>query len=287
MVIFDEAHVAIDQQKTIIDSMPKTTKAIGISATPERTDGRGLSDIYESIVYGPTLEWLIQHGYLSDMRYYSPPIEGINDLKRHGAEFDEEELDALLSRRAVYGQSIEHYKRLADKKPCIVFCRSIKASKETAQKFCNAGYRFEDIDGTMSDKKRDQILDGLASGKIHGITTVDLVCYGLDIPVVECIVMLRPTLSKPLFFQMIGRGLRKSEGKEFCTILDHVGNLSRFGYPKQDTEWNFYGKEKKNYIKTESEAVLKMCPNCFLYFEGTVCPYCGHSGHREKNMTNR
>ena len=56
----------------------------------------------------------------SDMRYYSPPIEGINDLKRHGAEFDEEEL-MLSVRRAVYGQSIEHYKRLADKKPCIVF----------------------------------------------------------------------------------------------------------------------------------------------------------------------
>lgn len=272
--IFDEAHVAIDQQKTIIANLPETSKVLAISATPERGDGRGLSDIYQSIVYGPHLRDLIEMHYLANFRYFCPPLEGLEDLHKKGNDVDASELEALLQRRAVYGKAIDHYRKYADKKPCIVFCRNIKASEETAQKFREAGYLFESIDGRMSDKKRQTILDGVRDGRLHGVTSVDLCIYGLDIPRLTVAIMLRPTTSKAVYYQQIGRILRPGENKT-AIILDHVGNLAEHGHPLQDYEWQFYGKEKRK-SKGKSKDILKLCPNCWMYFTGTSCPNCGN-----------
>lgn len=272
--IFDEAHVAIDQQKKIIENLPERSKVLAISATPERTDGRGLSDIYQSIVYGPSIRDLIETHYLSNFRYFCPPLEGLEDLHKRGDDVDADELEALLKRRAVYGKAIDHYRKYADKQPCIVFCRNIKAAEETAQKFREAGYRFESIDGRMSDKKRQTILDGVRDGKLHGVTSVDLCIYGLDIPKLTVAIMLRPTTSKAVFYQQIGRILRPGENK-MAVILDHVNNLHTHGHPLQDYEWQFYGKEKRK-AKGKSKDILRLCPSCYLYFTGSSCPNCGN-----------
>lgn len=272
--IFDEAHVAIDQQKTIISNFPEKTKVLAISATPERTDGRGLSDIYQSIVYGPSIKDLIEMHYLANFRYFCPPLEGIEELHKTGTDVKADELEALLNRRAVYGKAIDHYRKYADKQPCIVFCRNIKAAEETAQKFREAGYRFESIDGRMSDKKRQTILDGVRDGKLHGVTSVDLCIYGLDIPRLTVAIMLRPTSSVAVFYQQIGRILRPGDGK-MAIILDHVNNLHTHGHPLQDYDWKFYGKEKRK-SKGKSTDILKLCSLCYMYFAGTSCPNCGN-----------
>lgn len=282
--IFDEGHIAIDQQKFIIESLPENTKFLGVSATPERADGRGLSDIYQSIIYGPNLKNLIQAGYLANFRYFCPPIAGINTLHRKGTEYDADELKELFKRRAVYGKAINHYREYANEKPCIVFCRNIIMAEETAKNFRAAGYRFESIDGKMNMKKRRSILEGLRSGALHGITSVDLVIYGLDVPSISCIIMLRPTLSKAVFFQMIGRALRPEENK-IAIILDHVNNfhehIDREKINKSgllldgfNIDWKFYGKSKRQI--TKKEIILKFCEKCFCYFQGNICENCGH-----------
>jgi superfamily II DNA or RNA helicase len=273
--IFDEAHVAYDQQKTIITNLPDTSKVLGISATPERTDGRGLSDIYNNIVYGPSIKDLIEQHYLAPFKYFCPPIDGLDQLHRKGSDYDADELEALLKGRAVYGKAIEHYKQYADKKPCIVFCRNIKAAESTAHRFREAGYRFESIDGRMSHTKRKSILDGVKSGKLHGVTSVDLCIYGLDIPRLEVAIMLRPTISKAIYFQQIGRILRPGKNKT-AIILDHVNNLLEHGHPLNDHEWLFYGKEKRKKKKGDSKDKLNLCPSCFMYYTGPKCDNCGN-----------
>lgn len=282
--IFDEGHVAIDQQKLIMNNAPEGTKFLAVSGTPERTDGRGLSDLYQSIVYGPDYKELIETGYLSEFRYFCPPIEGLEKLHIKGSDYDAKELEAFFKRRAIYGKAISHYKQYANKEPCIVFCRNIKLAEETAHNFRQAGFNFESIDGTMAKGRRKEILQALESGIIDGITSVDLVIYGLDIPRINCIIMLRPTISRAVFFQMIGRALRPVKGKT-AIVLDHVGNFHEHVdrdridatgniYDGFCVEWNFFGKEKRKRRKKKIDDLI-FCKTCYMYFTGKYCPTCG------------
>jgi superfamily II DNA or RNA helicase len=290
LVIIDECHLNLDFQISLREHLPDTTKLVGVTATPERLDGRGLSTqaggVYDVLVKGPDIPELVQRGYLTGVRYFCPPIDGLADIHRKGTEFDGDELDALLSRRAVYGKAIDHYREHANGKACLVYCRSVKVAYDMAERFRQAGYRFECIEGNMGYEKRRALIEGLSDGRLHGLTSCEIVTYGVDIPRVECLIMLRPTLSRVLFSQMVGRGLRPytSDGvkKQTCIILDHVNNLMSHGHPLGDYIWSFDGREKQSAKKGDSEAVLKMCPECFLYYEGSVCPNCGHYGHREK-----
>ena len=283
-MIIDEAHLYFDRQKEIWERFPET-KIVGVTATPERLDGRGLSELYGELVTGPTIQRLIELGYLSGIRYFAPPLEGLKQVHRRGTEFNPDELDALLTQRKVYGKAIDHYRRHADRKPALVYCRSIKAAAETAGRFSDAGYRFENIDGGMSYKKRKTLIDGLRDGDLDGLTSCELVTYGLDVPRVEAVIMLRPTLSKALFYQMIGRGLRTWQGKKECVVLDHVGNLQEHGHPLSFYDWKFRGREKTRPRKTPDAASLRLCPELdFLYCEKKSCIGCEHnkSGRRRR-----
>jgi superfamily II DNA or RNA helicase len=279
LLIIDEAHLFLIRQLEIAKQLPDKTKIIGVTATSERLDGRGLSTasggLYDDIVYGPTIADLIEMGYLSNMRYFSPPLEGLDELHRRGTEFNPDEVENLLQRRKIYGGAIQHYRDYAHNKPALVFCRSVKAAAETAQRFNDAGYVFENIDGRMTYVKRKGLIDALRAGRIQGLTSCELTTYGIDVPRVECIIMLRPTLSRTLYFQMIGRGLRPSLGKKHCVILDHVGNLQEHGHPLEEYQWQFHGREKRKGGEGVSRSVLHLCDQCFLYFKGDVCPNCG------------
>lgn len=282
LAIVDEAHLNYEWAVDFVHNrLPSDSRVIGFTATPERLDGRGLSDIYDTLIPGPSLRYLTEAGFLTSMRYFCPPIEGLEDLHRKGTEYNAEEVEALLERRKIFGKAIEHYRREADGKSALVFCRSIKAAAETAEKFCAAGYRFENIDGTMTYERRKNLIAALADGTLHGLTSCELVTYGLDVPRVECIIQLRPTLSRTLFFQMIGRGLRPFPGKENCVVLDHVGNFLEHANGQGESlidrltvEWAFHGTEKRAGKKAPSAALLSLCPKCFMYFEGPVCQ-CG------------
>lgn len=275
-MIVDECHLALDRYLQFAEAFPEC-KILGVSATPERLDGRGLSELYQTLVLGPTIPELIEQGFLSDCEYFCPPIVGLDKVHRKGTEYDEAELDALLTARKVYGSAIEHYRRHADGKPALVFCRSVKSASETAQRFCDAGYKFENIDGTMTYQARRTLIDGLKSGQLDGLTSCELITYGLDVPRVECVIMLRPTLSRTLFMQMIGRGLRPWIGKSHLIVLDHVGNLQEHGHPFAPHVWNFDGREKRKRNRDES-VVARLCPALdFLYCSRPSCAGCQHA----------
>jgi superfamily II DNA or RNA helicase len=234
--------------------------------------------MYGDITYGPTIKDLVEMGYLCNVRYFGIPGITVEDFKSKdfsGTELNNDVLDEILKKRQVYGNMIAHYRDLAHNKACIVFCRSVKAAEDTAQRFRDAGYRFESIDGKMTDKERKALIGGLKSGAIHGLTSCELICFGLDVPKVECIIKLRLTLSKSLDSQMNGRGLRPYEGKEYCIILDPVGALAEHGHPLFDYEWKFHGQEKRGRKKGIDPASLKLCTECFLYFLSDICPNCG------------
>ncbi len=275
MIIIDEGHLNYKFQMELKDRVPEDTRIIAVSATPERLSGEGLSDIYGDIVYGPSIRDLVELEYLTKIKYFSPPLEGLEELHKKGTDVDADELAKLFKKRAIYGKAISHYKQHGQGKAAMVFCRSVKASEETALQFRDAGFKFESIDGKMSHGKRETILKGLESGALQGVCSCELTIYGINIPRIEVIIMLRPTFSRTYFMQMIGRGLRPYPGKTECTVLDHVSNLQTHGHPLQDYEWAFYGKEKNKRTKGVSPDTMKLCPMCFLYYTGETCPNCG------------
>lgn len=287
IIIFDEGHLALKQQLFVKRASPQNTLFLGFTATPERLDGLGLNEMYDSIIYGPDLHWMCNNGFLKFPKVYSiPPIQGIDELKRNRTgEVNAKELTELYKKRAqgqkmVYGNEIEHYRKYGSGRAFLVFCRSIIDSEAIAEEFKKSGFRVEPIDGTMTDRKRQDKINRVKRGELDGLTTVDLVTYGLDVPRISCIIMLRPTDSVALFFQMIGRGLRPDPDFNDCLIFDHVGNCDEknHGHPLAPRQWNFAGVERR---KRPKDAIKRLdsvdkCPICWDLIINGVCRSCGY-----------
>lgn len=297
VLIFDEAHLYYDAQLLIMQwasAAKPALKVIGITATPERLDGRGLSTKaggpYEVAHFGPNIPWLTDRGFLSSLRYFAPPISGLEKIHRRGTEYDATELEALLEKRKVYGDVVRYYEKYGQVgktgislqgtatirtnatsyhkgRPALIFCRSVKSAYETAERFTQAGYLFFCIEGAMRKGLRKELIDALRNGKIDGLTNCDLATYGLDIPRVEYGASIRPTLSRALYFQMVGRILRPFAGKEEALFFDHANlveehsDSSSPGTPLFYVEgltWNFDGRERRE--RETAEAAVRLCP---------------------------
>lgn len=282
LMLIDEAHLYIDRQIEIISHLPESSKIIGMTATPERLDGRGLSEVYSGLIEGPSIPDLIRQGYLTDLEYYAPPLEGLSDLKYKGTEIDEETFEELLQRKKIYGKVIEHYVKYGKGKAALIFCRSVKSAHHTAQEFKAHGFKAEAIDGTMPDKLVSQILEKHRNGEIQIICNCLLATYGVDIPRVEYIADISPTLSLALYMQKIGRGLRPFPGKEKLIYMDHVNQILEHGvngvppHYLEHINWNFHGTEKRKRDKTLKN--VKLCPHLdFLYCQNPHCQTCEHN----------
>jgi len=282
IIMFDEAHLFYDQQKRIIEHLPDHTKIIGFTATPERTDGRGLSGIYDSISYGPSIPEMQAGEYLTPLRYFAPPIKGIQDLHRKGTEYDAEELEAFFQKNKIYGEVIGHYEKYGLGKSALIFCRTVKSAYETAERFQRAGHKFYCIEGEMPYKEQKMLIYALSRGEIDGLTNCEIATYGLDIPRIEYIACLRPTESRALYFQMVGRGLRPYPGKSELLFFDHVGLLQSHGqdgippFYLDHIDWNFDGVNKRKIEKPEPSQ--RLCPYIgFMYCAKPSCRGCEHN----------
>lgn len=283
IIIIDEAHTGLKFQKFLRKEAPENTIFIGFTATPERTDGEPLTSVYESIVYGPELQELVEMGYLKRPRVYkSPPMDEIIQMKfTRSGDLNKKELEEIYhSKKYTYGDEIENYRKNALGRAFICFCASITLSKETAQAFRESGLKVEHLDGEMKDKDIERILKDLGEGRLDGITSVELVTYGLDVPRISCVIILRRTASRALYFQMVGRGLRPQQDFNDCIILDHTDNTDRLagGHPLAPVEWNFEGDQKKEKVpKNAIEKVENVgkCPHCwYLFAKMKQCKAC-------------
>lgn len=277
-VILDEAHLYYDQQKRMQEEYPKAFM-VGCSASPERLDGRGLADLYDEHVEGPDVYWMVKNGFLAPVRIYCPPVVGLEEVKRSGTEYDEEQLHEFLERNKTYGSAVEHYEKFAEGRTALVFCRSVKSAETAAERFREQGWKFESVSAETPLERRQSIIEGLREGTIDGVTNCEIATYGLDVPRICCVICLRPTLSRALVTQMWGRGLRTHPSKTECVILDHVGLVVEHGHPYAAPHWNFEGNKKRR--KLPRDISLRLCPETWLYCTKPSCLGC------ENNTTGR
>ena len=280
LIIIDEAHHAVaGQWQQVINHYPSAF-VLGVTATPCRTDGRGLSDVFDIMIEGPTIQDLIGMGFLVTPELYAPPMKvDLSGVSTSMGDFNKKQVAVAMDRPHITGDAVQHYRDLCDGVPAVAFCINVKHAHNVAAEFRAAGYSAEAIDGTMHIDHINQVLADLGSGKVQIVASCDLISEGTDIPKIGAAILLRPTHSEGLYLQQVGRALRPSEGKDSAIILDHVGNWKRHGLPTDLRDWQLTAKAKK-VRKGQTEATIRVinCPKCFNVFApAPACPCCGHN----------
>lgn len=278
VILVDEAHHALAKTyQDILNQYPKAIK-LYFTATPIRGNGRGLKDIATDLIPGKQIKWLIKQGYMAPIKYYAPPsaVDNRKLKKSSTGDYTKKSIDAATD-SVIYGNAVEFYQKVAEDKQAIIYTYSVASAYQAAQKFRDAGYTCEALDGSVKKQKRQEIIHKFKNKQIQMLVNVDLFTEGLDLPNVDCVIMLRPTASLPLYLQFAMRCMNPRKGKT-AIIIDHVDNISKFGLPTRNRKWDLEGRKLKK--KKQNGISLKHCQYCFGTFDASEvvnnqCPLCG------------
>jgi len=274
LVIIDEAHHSVSKSYVEMFARWPNAKFIGVTATPERLDGKGLGTMFDRMVMGPSVQWLIDNGFLAKPVYYAPresvDLSGVSKL---AGDYNLGEAAEVIDTPKITGDAVAHYRRFCPNQRAVAFCISVAHSQHVAAQFEAAGIPAASIDGQLDQETRKKRVEDLTAGRILVLTSCELISEGFDLPTVNAAILLRPTHSLSMHLQQLGRALRQYPGKTHAVILDHVGNCLRHGLAEQERAWDLEGREKR---KAKSRPVeTKQCSKCFAIFAGTACPQCG------------
>jgi superfamily II DNA or RNA helicase/HKD family nuclease len=241
VVIVDEFHhAAARTYRALLDHL-KPLELLGLTATPERSDGLPLLGWFDDRIAAELRLWdAIDQHRLSPFAYYG--IHDGLDLRdvpwRRGRGYDLEGLSNLLTANDMWAKQVlaQLLARVDDPRRmrALGFCVSVDHARFMARIFCKAGIAATAIWSDSPDEERLAALSGLAKRRINVVFSVDLFNEGIDVPVVDTLLFLRPTDSPTLFLQQLGRGLRRSYEKTTCTVLDFVAQHRReFRYDRR------------------------------------------------------
>lgn len=282
LIIVDECHHSIASAwRKILDYWPRAF-ILGVTATPCRLDGNGLGKsaggYFDTMIHGPTIQELINQGFLSRPIVYAPPTDFNTDgIHITRGDFDQKQVNDRIDKPKITGSAIDHYLRLCRGMPAITFCVSISHAEHVAAEFNSCGIKTMCIHGNLSPYQRESAICGLGDGTWQNLTSCDLISEGTDIPIVAAGIGLRPTASLGLYMQQVGRILRVYPGKTSAVWLDHVGNCLRHGLPTDDREWSLEGHKKRKKTTEEQAPKCRQCAKCYAMFSAAIniCPQCG------------
>ena len=271
LILFDECHISVASTYWKIVRSAPNAHIVGLTASPCRTDNKPLGSLYETLVEGVTIRWLIDNKYLAPYEYYSVTVADLSAMS------DCNDAASFLMKSAVYGRVVEEWRKLANNVPTVVYCASVKHSRETAEAFCEAGVNAVHFDGTTPYQERKRVVDGFRNGEIQVLCNCDLISMGFDMPDIGCVVMLRPTQSASLYIQQSGRALRYKPDKT-AIIIDAVANFMRFQLHDEPYEWSLdVPIKQRREVDDGGNFYIRTCERCFKVFKAApVCPYCGH-----------
>ena len=226
LVIIDEAHHALAKTYRILWKKWSKAKFLGLTATPCRMNHAGFTDLFDTMVTSWTMAEFIRKGVLSAFDYVSirPNSQEqhlIDSLQKRGADGDYQvkEMDAVLNKQPSIERLYHSMREFADRKKGIVYAISIDHARKIAAYYNQQGVRTVAIDSKTPREERKRMVDVFKKGEIQVMVNVDVFSEGFDCPDVEFVQMGRPTLSLAKYLQQVGRGLRKSEGKESCILI--------------------------------------------------------------------
>jgi len=278
LIVIDEAHHATAGAWASVVAQYPEARVLGVTATPQRLDGKGLGQVFDDLIRGPEVADLIDQNFLARPIYYAPKTVSMDGVRTTAGDYNRADIAERMDRPTITGDAVTHYRKYCDGQPCIVFCTGIKHAEHVAAAFNAEGYRFQVIDGTLSKEERARRVLDLSNGTLQGLVSVDIVSEGFDLPCVSTAILLRPTASLSLHLQQIGRVLRPSPGKQRAVILDHVGNCRRHGLAEEVREWSLDGIRKRSKRGPQDDVQsTRQCPECFaVHTPSPQCPQCLH-----------
>ncbi len=257
----DEAHrAAAPTYRRIMEGCPRALR-FGLTATPVRLDGQGLSEFFDELVECSSMRELIDRGYLVDYEVFEAPDEALRRLarmRRIGGDYDQAELAALMDQPRLVGDVVREYLLRARGQRAIAFAVNVEHSRHLAAAFCAAGVRAAHLDARSPARDREAGLADLARGDLDVLCNVNLFTEGYDCPPISCVIVARPTVSLSLHLQSVGRGLRRFPGKRKLLILDHAGNMQRHGYPDVHRDWSLETERQKARRIAEEERLRRV-----------------------------
>ena len=272
LIVIDEAHHALaETYAEVMNAYPKAKK-LGLTATPYRLNGKGFTDLFDTLLCSWSMERFIAEGRLSLYDYYSIKPDSaaqlqIDSLQKRGADGDyqQKELNEVMDVKPSLKRLCLTIKEYVPGKKGIVYAISIQHAEHIAEFYRENGIKAVAISSKTPLAERQELIERFkassllsslnsTSDEIEVLVSVDLFSEGFDCPDVEFIQLARPTLSLAKYMQMVGRGLRVVAGKDYCVILDNVGLYKRFGLPSVDRDWQsmFEGRTSLEDILQEA-----------------------------------
>lgn len=290
VVLYDEGQTTVFSQvgQTLLYRTHHQSIHLALTATPYRLGKEQLGDHMQTFVASPVPSDLQRMGFLAPMKYYAMPADEQIDLTKVrtvAGDFDERDLKNACDRPELVERIVQEWFRIAPDRRSIAFCVDVEHAQHVADAFNAAGVPSAVVDGGTPIKHRRQLYDDLKQGRILMLTSCNVISIGFDEPSVEVGLLLRPTQSKALHHQQIGRVMRISPhtDKTHGIILDQAGNLYRLGFPEDLTE---YTLPTSNNPSEPGNAPKKQCPSCSLVVWAfiTTCPECGHQWLQETQI---
>lgn len=281
IIVIDEAHRSCSNTyRTIIEYYRGCGAMIlGLSATPVRTDGRGLGDMYQHLEVVAKPSQLISDGFIVEPTVYSTGRPDLTGIKKTGGDYNSAQLEERVSDRKLVGAIVPHWRRHADGMKTICFAAGINHSKLIVDEFKAAGVAAEHVDGNTPTDERDAIFSRLELGHTTVVSNCDVTTEGWDMPSVKCAILARPTASTRVFVQQVGRVMRPFQGQK-PVILDHAGNCFYHGLPQEDRDYSLSNSKPPKEKRTK----VRMCPECGAVMLPSVkiCESCGFEFQAEK-----
>jgi superfamily II DNA or RNA helicase len=226
-IVVDEFHhaAATSYRRLLQQANPRFL--LGLTATPFRGDRQDIYQLCEgNVLVNFELRDGIDSGVLSPYHYFGcfDDIDYSQIARTHG-QYSIRDLERALIIPRRDRAIIRKWKEKAEGKATVAFCCTHAHAKRVAKSFASAGVPAGTYISETSAKDRQSLLDQLANGDIRVLCTVDVFNEGADLPFIECLLFLRPTQSKRIFYQQLGRGLRQYSGKTYCTVIDFIGNF--------------------------------------------------------------
>ena len=283
LVIVDEAHDATSEsyQNVLGFIVNKKVSVLGYTATPYRIGRKGHT-WWDCCVKPVTAAELRDAGYLAPITIYSPAHIDTQHVSIRRGEFSNTELYQTVNQRKIYGKIVETYEKLAKGKSALVFCVNKEHSRRVCEAFKQAGYASEHCDCGNTIHERQRVLNYIKNQSMHSnkpfiLCNVNIFSTGIDIPSVEVVIQARPTASKVLYIQQVGRALRTFNGKSRALLIDHGANALRFGSPYDDHEPELTDINRVPRQSVERQLGYR-CQACGYYSSTApdVCPGCGH-----------
>lgn len=290
VVFFDEGHTTVFSQigQEIIYTTHSQAIHLAMTATPYRLGREQLGDHMQIFVASPVPAELQRLGYLAVMEYYGVPADSqiqLNGVRTVAGDFDERDLKNACDRPELVQRIVEEWHRLTPGKRTIAFCVDIEHARHVAEAFTISGISAAVVDGGTPIKERQRLYHQLGAGELLVLTSCNVISIGFDEPSVEVGLMLRPTQSRALHYQQIGRLMRISPatGKTCGIVLDQANNLHRLGFPEDVKEYRLPNSREPGDAQVSP---TKQCPNCNRLTWGFVmtCPGCGYGWETEPQI---